>query len=131
VSGFPQTNNLKQIDFQKVDPVARDIPGPIHDSLQALIAAMEQEFAHILERARDHELRLQKAFADATLLSREQAARLLGCSVTQLDRLVTDGKLEVTYFDRRPRFPLVELQRFIAARTGKQPKSRRRCRQPI
>lgn len=129
MSDFPKINSIDRTGLKKVNPVSSCSTGPIHDVLQALVATVEHELARILERARDHELQLQKALADATLLSREKAARRLGCSVAKLDRLVSDGKLEVTYYDRRPRFPLVELQRFKAAHTGRKPKKphRRQC----
>ena len=105
--------SLDQIPPQRTGTV----PSPIHDRLQALAQSMEEEFERILQRAHVHEVQLQRALAEATLLSRKQAALLLDCSMGKLDRLVSSGDIEVTYIDRRPRFRLVELNRFIAAHT--------------
>ena len=124
MSGTRNNNNLAQIDFQKVDVAVRCIPNAIHDCLQALVSALEREIARILGDARDREVQFQETLAKSTLLTREEAARMLRCSTTKLDYLAAAGKLTVTVFDRRPRFQLSELQRFINAHTGKQTKSR-------
>ena len=92
----------------------RAVPDPIHDRLQGLVQSIEEELGRVLQRAHDHELQMQRALADATLLGRKQAALLLNCSMGKLDRLASSGNIEVTYIDRRPRFRLVELNRFIA-----------------
>lgn len=113
MSEILKTKSLDQILQQKT----RVVPGPIQDSLQALAEAIEGELGRILQRARAHELQLQRTLAEATLLSRKQAALLLNCSMGKLDRLSLSGAIEVTYIDRRPRFRLVELNRFIAAHT--------------
>jgi len=105
---------LDQIPPQRTGTV----PSPIHDRLQGLVQSIEEELGRVLQRAHDHEIQLQRSLADATLLGRKQAALLLDCSMGKLDRLASSGDIEVTYIDRRPRFRLVELNRFIAANTA-------------
>jgi len=67
----------------------------------------------MFERAASYEIQFRKAIAEATLLTRENAAKMLACSLPELDRRVRDGELEVIHQDRRPRFRLTELQRSI------------------
>jgi len=122
MNGIPKTKNLEQTLRREAGAVDLYVPKSIQDSLQALAEAIEGELGRILQRARAHELQLQRTLADTTLLSRKQAALLLNCSMGKLDRLAAAGAIEVTYIDRRPRFRLVELNRFIAAHT-------RSCRQ--
>ncbi len=53
------------------------------------------------------------------------SGKRLKISMASLDRKVTKGEIEATYLDRRIRFKVTELERFIHLRTGPTPRRRR------
>ncbi len=59
---------------------------------------------------------LEDRIARLTLLSREEAARILGASVAQLDRWAASGQLARVQLDRRPRYRLGDIESFVEAR---------------
>jgi hypothetical protein len=87
---------------------------------------MEQEIGKVLQRAYDTEYQIRQALASVTLVSRADAMKLLNLSESQLDKKITDGEIEVTYLDARPRIRLAELQRYIAVNTKAAKLGRRR-----
>jgi excisionase family DNA binding protein len=65
---------------------------------------------------------MRESLENITLLTREEAAQRLRMSSSQLDLLVKQGAISAIKFDRRPRFKLQEISRFLEAHT---PRSRR------
>jgi excisionase family DNA binding protein len=61
-----------------------------------------------------------------TLLTKAEAAKRMTISIANLDRKVASGEIEATYLDRRIRFKLTEVLRFIDLRTGPSNRKRRR-----
>jgi hypothetical protein len=93
--------------------------GPVRAAVQALSDAVSEELGRILASARDYQRQLRQAIADSCLLSRKEAALHLNASAGQVDRWVKSGALEVVTLDRRPRFRLAELNRFVSVHAGK------------
>jgi hypothetical protein len=89
----------------------------IQESLDALIDAYKRQFDEILLQVSDHQRSIREALERATLLTREEAAERLCMSLSNLDSLVKKGAITVVYCDRRPRFHLTEIVRFIEAHT--------------
>ena len=100
--------------------------GLLHGAIETLGNAVAQELGEILASARSYERQIQQALADSRLLSRSEAASHLNASVSQVDRWVNSGLLEVVTLDRRPRFQLAELNRFVSIHSGR--KNRRTIR---
>jgi hypothetical protein len=93
------------------------IPPSIHDCVGALLVAFQYELDQILQRAKTCEESFENALQEVTLLSREEAAQKMGVSLATLDRKVRRNEITATYIDARPRFRLIEIVRFLEART--------------
>ena len=89
----------------------------VQECLDALADAFKRQLDEILLRAHDHEHSLKKALDSVTLLTRGHTAKRLSTSLSALDRMVKNGEIAVTYIDRRPRFHISEITRFIEAHT--------------
>lgn len=86
-------------------------------NLVTLARSVEQsleDLRHAVDQARSE---LQTRIASLQLVSREEAARLLDMSQSQLDRLTKSGRLPVVWIDSRPRYRLDQLREFVDART--------------
>jgi hypothetical protein len=103
-------------------PPMEDASSSIQECADALLDAFRTQLEMILFRARDYERSIKESLESVTLLTREEAAQRLRMSSSQLDLLVKQGAIAATKFDRRPRFQLVEIARFLEAHT---PRSRR------
>jgi excisionase family DNA binding protein len=103
-------------------PPMEDASSSIKVCADALLDAFRCELEMILSRARGYERSIKESLESVTLLTREEAAQRLRMSSSQLDLLVKQGAIAATKFDRRPRFKLQEIARFLEAHT---PRSRR------
>ena len=101
--------------------------GPFDAATQVLADVIAEEMGRILASARDYERQLRQTIAESCLLSRDEAALHLDASVSQVDRWADSGALEVVTLDRRPRFALAELNRFVTFHSGRK---KRRAKRP-
>jgi hypothetical protein len=95
------------------------------DGIASLVHTFKAHLKEALLRVRDYERGMQDALREATMLTREEAAERLRMSLSQLDQLVKRGTIAVTYYDRRPRFRLIEIIRFEEAHTRPARQARR------
>ena len=95
-------------------------------ALQDLLGAIKDEIEQICKRARDLERQAKQSFAEEMLLTKKEATRTMRMSASSLDRRIKCGEIEVIYFDRRPRFRLKEIARFIDAHACRTKTGRRR-----
>jgi excisionase family DNA binding protein len=103
-----------------------DASSSIQQCADALLDAFRRELEMILLRARDHERSIQESLENVTLLTREEAAQRLRMSSSHLDLLVKQGAISAIKYDRRPRFKLKEICRFLEAHTPRSPRERTR-----
>jgi hypothetical protein len=87
--------------------------------LDTLVYALKRQLDEAFQRVHDYEQKLKEALDSVTLLSRDHTAKRLSKSKSALDQMVKKGEIAVTYIDRRPRFHLPEIARFIEAHTHK------------
>jgi hypothetical protein len=74
----------------------------------------------------DVKVQIRESISNLTLVSKEEAASILGLSVAGVGRKMQSGALQVVYIDARPRFKLSELARFIDAHEKQEPRRRKR-----
>lgn len=74
---------------------------------------------------------VRESVAKMTLVSKVEAAKILGLSVAGVGRKMQAGALKVVYIDSRPRFKLTELARFIDAHEKLEPRRRKRKKKPV
>ncbi len=107
-------------------PPMEDSSSSIKECADALLDAFRRQLEAILLRARDHERSMKESLENVTLLTREEAAQRLRMSSSQLDLLVKQGAISAIKFDRRPRFKLQEICRFLEAHTPRSSRARSR-----
>jgi len=76
----------------------------VRSASDVLISVLRTELEAALSRLRDAEHVAAEEIEGCRLLTKAQAAALLGCSRRQLDRWIVVGALPVVWLDRRPRF---------------------------
>jgi hypothetical protein len=86
------------------------------EGLRQFCPSMASHMEAVLKRVDHLESLFRRQFDDARLLTREQTAALLSCSVSQVDRWIVEGKLHPVYLDRRPRVALADVVSFWQAR---------------
>ncbi len=89
--------------FSRLAPLIQAAINEELKTLQCLIAAAKLSF--------------ERQLIETSLLTREQTAKLLNLSVSQVDKLARRGEIPTTYIDSRPRFPLGPIQEFVRSRT--------------
>jgi hypothetical protein len=96
------------------------------EALAATLDAFREDLDHVLSEATEYARRVGRALDGVTLLTKAEAAKRMTISIANLDRKVASGEIEATYLDRRIRFKLTEVLRFIDLRTGPSNRKRRR-----
>jgi hypothetical protein len=109
-------NSPKFIKSHPSFEVAAPRLDPAVEPLAAKLAEISRELDEMRALVSGKKEEIKTLFKAATLVSREDAARQLSMSVSQLDRKAAEGEIEETIIDRRPRYSLVDLEQFIAAR---------------
>jgi hypothetical protein len=127
VSGKPKNLKPFKIHAHKDAVLQRVESRPLDAAVRLLGDAVAEELGRIFEMARNYEHQLQQTIAESCLLSRDEAALHLNASVSQVDRWADSGELEVVTLDRRPRFALAELNRFVVLHAGTK---KRRAKRP-
>jgi hypothetical protein len=105
---FIKSPSSNEVTSPRLDPAVEPLAAKLADISQQL-----DEMRNLVSRKNEE---LKALFKAATLVSREDAASQLSMSVSQLDRKAAEGEIEETIIDRRPRYALVDLEQYIAAR---------------
>lgn len=88
----------------------------VRSASEALVSVLRTELEAALSRLRDVEKQASAEIEGCRLLTKAQAASLLSCSRSQLDRWIALGVLPVVWLDRRPRFRPQDLKNLAERR---------------
>jgi hypothetical protein len=124
--------NLKKLAQLSPTPLPESVTGgyyvrgDVADGLAATAKAMENDVTAFYKWMHDVKVQIRESISNLTLVSKEEAASILGLSVAGVGRKMKSRALKVVYIDARPRFKLSELARFIDAHEKDEPRRRRR-----